>query len=790
MRSSARFVLRLFAVLTILAAGPSVTMIGLLSVSSDAQAQSGRTIQSIDVRGNTRVEKQTVVSYLRLNVGDRYDSLRADESFKALFATGLFSDVRIFMERTILVVSVTENPVINRVAFEGNRKVKDKTFAQEVESRARVVFTRARVQADVQRILTIYRRSGRFGARVEPKVIQLPQNRVDLVFEIDEGDKTEVTRINFIGNHAFSDKTLREEITTRESGLLSFLKTNDVYDPDRLAADQELLRRFYLNNGYADFRIISAVADLDRENNAFFITITIDEGPLYTFGDVSIESDVRELDPNELEGFVLTRPGDDYSLQALDKTLEDLTLAVSRLGFAFAQVRPRGDRDPVTQTISVVYVVEEGARVYIERINITGNTRTHDEVVRREFDMVEGDPYNRVLIDRAERRLNALGFFERVVISRAPGSAPDRVVVNVLVEDKPTGNFAIGAGFSTDDGILGDVSITERNLLGRGQFVRIAVALSSKRTDFDFSFTEPYFMNRRVSAGIDLFSRDLDLSDESSFSQKRVGGGVRFGFPLTESWSVTTRYQFSQEEIYDVQVGASIGIIQAIGKSYLSTAGYTFQFDTLDNRRDPRNGILFTFSQDIAGLGGDISYFRTVAEGRAYHDFGHDIVGFVRLEGGYVEGFGGDSIRVIDAFFKGGETIRGFDRAGIGPRDANTGDALGAKVFAAASAEVQFPILGLSEDLGFRGAAFVDAGMAYDTDLITGTTFDRNLDGVIAGTGETLSINDSSKLRSSVGLSLLWNSPVGPLRADVAHVLSSASFDDEQFFRFGGSSAF
>ncbi|MBZ0216777.1 MAG: outer membrane protein assembly factor BamA, partial [Fimbriimonadaceae bacterium] len=482
------------AVLTLLASVPSVSLVGLVSASSEAQAQSGRTIQRIDVRGNTRVEQQTVISYLRLNVGDRYDSLRADESFKALFATGLFADVRIFMEVSVLVVSVTENPVINRVAFEGNRKVKDKTLEQEVESRARVVFTRARVQSDVQRILTIYRRSGRFGARVEPKVIQLPQNRVDLVFEIDEGDKTEVTRINFIGNHAFSDKDLREEITTRESGLLSFLKTNDVYDPDRLAADQELLRRFYLNNGYADFRIISAVADLDRENNAFFITITIDEGPLYTFGDVSIESDVNSLDPNELEGFVLTRPGDDYSLEALDKTLEDLTLAVSRLGFAFAQVRPRGDRDPVTQTISVVYVVEEGARVYIERIDITGNTRTHDEVVRREFDMVEGDPYNRVLIDRAERRLNALGFFEKVVITRAPGSAPDRVVINVLVEDKSTGNFSIGAGYSTDDGILGDISITERNLLGRGQYVRVALSLSGKRTDFDISFTEPYFM--------------------------------------------------------------------------------------------------------------------------------------------------------------------------------------------------------------------------------------------------------------------------------------------------------
>ncbi len=789
MRSSARFVVRVLAVLTLLAILPSVSMVGLLSMSGEAQAQ-GRTIQRIDVRGNARVEEQTVISYLRLNVGDRYDALRADESFKALFATGLFSDVSVAMEVTVLVVSVTENPVINRVAFEGNRKLKDNVLEQEVESRARVVFTRARVQNDVQRILTLYRRSGRFGARVEPKVIKLPQNRVDLVFEIDEGDKTKVTRINFIGNHAFSDKDLHSEITTSESGLLSFLKTDDIYDPDRLAADQELLRRFYLNNGYADFRIISAVADLDRENNAFFLTITIDEGPLYTFGDVSIESEVPSLDPNELQAYILTRPGSDYSLQLIDKTLEDLTLGVSRLGFAFAQIRPRGNRDPVTHTISLVYVVEEGARIYIERINIVGNTRTHDEVVRREFDMVEGDPYNRVLIDRAERRLNALGFFEKVAVTRAPGSAPDRVVINVLVEDKSTGNFSIGAGYSTDDGVLGDISITERNLLGRGQFVRIAVSASSKRSDFDFSFTEPYFMNRRVSAGIDLFSRELDLSDESSFSQKRTGGGFRFGFPLTEHWSATTRYELANEKIFDVQAGASVGVIQAAGSSVISLVGFKFQFDTLDNRRDPKNGVLFTFVQDFAGVGGDVKFARSVVEARAYREFANNIVGFVRLEGGYIEGLGGSGVRIVDNFFKGGETIRGFDRAGLGPRDATTGDALGAKMYAVASAEVQFPLLLIPEDLGFRGAVFVDAGTVHGTDLVTGATFDRNGDGDTLDANETLAVNDSSTLRSSIGVSLLWNSPVGPLRADFAHVLSSAAFDDEQSFRFGGSSAF
>jgi len=775
MRSSARFVLRIFVVLTLLMVSSGISFVGLTFSSTDAQAQAGRTIRDIDVRGNTRVEKQTIVSYLTLTIGDRYDPLRADQSFKALFATGLFADVRIFMERVVLVVEVEENPVINRVAFEGNRKVKDKVLGAEVQSRARAVFTRSRVQTDVQRILTIYRRSGRFSARVEPKIIQLPQNRVDLVFEIDEGDKTEVSRINFIGNTAFSDSTLRSEITTRETGLLSWLRSNDIYDPDRLAADQELLRRFYLNNGYADFRIVSAVADLDHENNAFYITITVDEGPLYSFGEIAIESEIRSLDPGEVQPFVSTRPGEDYSLEAIDKTLEDLTLTVSRLGFSFAQVRPEGRRDPETQTISIVYVIEEGTRVYIERINIVGNTRTHDKVIRREFDLVEGDPYNRVLIERAERRLNSLGFFERVEITRAPGSAPDRVVINVLVEDKSTGAFSIGAGYSTDEGILGDISVTERNFLGRGQYVRLGLSLSAKRSDIDFSFTEPYFMNRRVSAGIDIFARDQDLADESSFSQRRVGAGVRFGFPLTEHWSLTTRYQWSREEIYDVQTSASVGIKAAAGKTNLSVIGYTLQFDTLDNRRDPRNGIYFSFSQDVAGPGGSINYLRTTADARVYHEFDYGIVGVIRGEAGHITGFGGDKIRILDAFFKGGKSLRGFERAGIGPRDADpttNDDALGAKIYAIGSAEVQFPLWGIPEDLGLRGAAFADVGTAFDTDSTAAL------------------INDSSTLRSAVGVSLLWNSPLGPLRADIAHVLSSASFDKTQVFRFGGSSSF
>jgi outer membrane protein insertion porin family len=790
MRNSTRFLVKLLTVFAFLAAVPSASIVAVSAVSSAAYAQSNRTVQNIDVQGNRRVETETVVGYLRLGVGDRYDSVRADDSFKALFATGLFSDVKISLQGSTLLVELVENPIINRVAFEGNRKVTNDTLEAEVQLRPRIVFTRSRVTADVQRILTIYRRSGRFDARVEPKIIQLPQNRVDLVFEIDEGDKTKVSRINFVGNRAFSDSDLQEEITTSESGLLSFLRSDDIYDPDRLAADQELLRRFYLNQGYADFRVVSAVADLDRDNNSFFITITVDEGALYFFGEVVVESTINGLDPDELRAVVLTRPGDNYSLANIDKTLEDITLEVSKLGFAFAQVRPQGRRDPDTKLISIVYVVEEASAIYIERINITGNTRTLDEVVRREFDVDEGDAYNRVLIDRAERRLNSLDYFEKVTISRSPGSAPDRVIVNVEVIDKSTGSLSVGAGFSTQDGVLGDISITERNFLGRGNFVRLAASISGKRQDIDFSFTDPYFMDRRISAGIDIFSRQVDLEDESSFNLERHGGGLRFGFPITENWSLTTRYQFSLEKITDVQASSSIAVFQAQGNSNASTVGYTIRFDTLDSSRNPTTGLYFTFTQDIAGLGGDVNYLRTTAEARAYYEFRPGIVGLVKLQGGHITGLGSDNVRLLDAFFKGGETIRGFDRSGLGPRDMVSGDALGGNIYFAATAEIQFPVPFLPEGLGFKGAVFVDAGSVYNTDLVTGTTFDRDGSGAIDLANETLIVQDSSSIRSSVGVSIIWNSPFGPLRADLAQVLSSSTFDDEQVFRFGGGTQF
>ena len=463
----------LIAALVLIAVTPVYFALGVAMGSTSAYAQSSAVIRSIKVVGNRRVEPETVRSYLQFAPGDRYSRVKVNDSLKALFATGLFTDVRIGRQGTIVTVTVVENPIVNRVAFEGNAEVEDKTLAGEVQLKGRSVFTRARVQNDVQRILDVYRRQGRFAVRVDPKIIKLEHNRVDLVFEIQEGPKTTVRAISFVGNEAFSDSQLREVITTTETGLLSFFKPTNIYDPDRLNLDRELLRQFYLKNGYADIRIVSAIADLDRDGQGFFISFTVEEGEQYRFGAIDIETSLTSVDPEAALAKAETKPGKIYNAKKIDDSVEKITLQVAENGYAFGRVRPRVDRDPVARIISLTYVIEQGPRVYIERINIVGNTRTLDYVLRREFRVAEGDAYNRLLVDNARKRLRALGFFKSVKIKTVPGSAPDRVILIVTVVEQPTGELSVGAGYSTNEGVIGDISLSERNFLGKGQFIRL-----------------------------------------------------------------------------------------------------------------------------------------------------------------------------------------------------------------------------------------------------------------------------------------------------------------------------
>ncbi len=659
---------RLVALLAL--AMPATVLVDFAGFSTPAAAQ-GAVVRDIRVTGNRRVEPETVRSYLQFSVGDAYDASKVDRSLRSLFATGLFSDVRIDRDGTTVTVTVAENPIINLVAFEGNSEVDRATLEAEVRLKPRSVLTRARVQADVQRILDVYRRQGRFAASVEPKVIELEQNRVNLVFEIAEGGATKVKGINFVGNRAFSDSQLRDIISTTQTGWFDFLKGTSIYDPDRMNLDRELVRQYYLKNGYADVRVVAANAELDPEGSGFYISFVIDEGPLYRFGAVSIESVLPEIDPGSLRGDLLTHEGAIYNAYQIDKTVERLTLVISERGFAFARVRPRADANRESQTIAITYLVEEGPRVYIERINVSGNERTKDHVIRREFRVAEGDAYNPLMVDRAKKRLESLGFFKTVKVNRRPGSANDRVVIDVDLVEQSTGELSFGAGYSTAEGVIGDISISERNLLGNGQFLRLKLSGSMERLQVDLSFTEPRFLDMNLAAGFDIFHKEVDQTDSSSFRYRKTGISPRLGFPLSENLWVQTNYTFSRDEIFDLQGTPSRAIAEAQGTSYTSSVGLALTYDQRNHPKNPNRGYYLQVASDFAGVGGDVKYARVIAEGRAYYPVTEKITLVGRVIGGHIEGWGGEDVRLLDLFFKGGETVRGFNRSGYGPRDLN-----------------------------------------------------------------------------------------------------------------------
>ncbi|WP_045369925.1 outer membrane protein assembly factor BamA [Methyloceanibacter caenitepidi] len=792
------------AVLLVLCSVPLSLGISASFGDLTAAAQNA-TISSVVVQGNQRVEAETIRSYLTFSAGDPYDPGEINQSLKTLFATGLFKDVRIKRQYSTVVVVVVENPVVARVRFEGNKDVESDVLSSEVQVKPRSVYTQARVQADEQRIRDVLARQGHYDAQVSAQVIPLGGNRVEVVYQIGEGVKTKVKAIKFVGNEAFSASQLRFVVTTKRTSWLSFLKNDNIYDPDRLALDRELLRQFYLKNGYADVRILSSNADilpgeggggwLNRNEGGFVITFEIYEGPRYDFGYIDIESALPSLDVNALSGALLTKPGKRYNVEKVEKTVEALTVKVSEQGYAFGQVRPRFDRDPTTQTINITYVIDEGPRVYIERINIVGNYRTEDQVIRRQFRLAEGDAYNRLLIEAARKRLRSLGFFKTVDIQTSPGSAPDRVVIDVVVVEQPTGEFSFGVGYSTTEGVIGDVSVTERNLMGRGQYVRLGLSGSLERFQVDFSFTEPAFLGRNIAAGFDLFHKEVDLTNVASFKQRDTGGNLRIGFPVANNTQLGLRYRLQREEIYDATRDASLAIKQAAeeGAVIVSSLGYTLAYDTRNLPQSPTSGIFASISQDFAGVGGDVQYNRFILDTRGYYPITNKITLVGRVQGGVIEPWGGEDLRLTDLFFKGGETIRGFDRAGYGPRDAcrnpTTGkrvpdcsqDSLGGKYFWATTAEVRFPLPLIPENLGMQGAVFVDAGSLWGPGEAAIQAVDID---------EGSYIEDTADIRLSTGVSLIWQSPLGPLRADLAEALLKADFDRTELFRFGASTAF
>ena len=793
--------------------------------------------QTIVVQGNRRVDAEAVRSYFTGG-----SQAQVNQAVKDLYATGQFSNVSVRRDGGRIIVSVSENNSINRVVFEGNTKLKAEVLTSEVQSKSRGAYSAAAVQADVQRILEIYRRTGRAAATVTSRTVDLPNGRIDVVFTIVEGDKTGVKSINFVGNKVFSSGKLAGLMQTTEMNLLSFIKTTDVYDPDRIAADQELIRRYYLKNGYADFRVVGSDARYDAEQKGYIITITVEEGPQYHIGQVSVDSRLRDVDGASLNGLVRLSAGDVYDGDLVEKSVDVISREVARRGYAFSQVRPKGDRDAATRTITLGFVVDDGPRVYIERINIRGNTRTRDYVVRREFDLGEGDAYNRQLVDRAEKRLNNLGYFKKVKISNEPGSSPDRIVINVDVEDQPTGSFSVAGGYSTTDGVLAEVSVTESNFLGRGQYVRAAASRGQYSQGYELSFTEPYFLDRRLAAGFDLFRKQTDVSKYAQYTTIITGGTIRFGLPVTDELSFSPRYSLYATTIKipndttnpfndctspiagftpgtagsTVPLGdgivagtgnclsngeASLAVKEAKGRQLTSLVGYTLAYNTLDNNKAPTAGIYGELKQDVAGAGGDSKFVRSTGDLRYYREIFDDVVGLVHVQGGNIFGFGGRKLNIVDNFNLGPSLVRGFAPGGIGPRDFSAGidpktsGGLGGTTYVGASLEFQFPIFGLPREIGLKGAVFADAGTLFNYNGRTnftpggGACIAQNVAPAFTQ-GTCLNVRDSHVIRSSVGASILWASPLGPIRFDYAFALSKDKLDVKQAFRFSGGTSF
>ena len=730
----------------------------------------GPLISELFVEGTRRIDPTTVISYMTVKEGDQYTADQVNKSLKKLYATGLFRDVTINLEGSILTIRVVENPVINRIAFEGNKSLEDDALNLEIQLRSRIVFTRTRVQQDVKRILELYRRSGYFAAVVEPKVIQLEQNRVDLVFEINEGVKTGVKQISFIGNQEFSDSNLKEVILTRVSRWYRFFSSADTYDPDRLTFDRELLRRFYLEHGYADFRVISAVAELTQDGTGFFITFTIDEGPRYKFGKIQVESKIKEVDPKFLYPAVKAEKGDWYNSKTVESDIVKITTEVGNRGFAFINIRPVVKRDTKTRIIDITYSVQEGPKTFIERIDIRGNVRTLEQVIRREFRLVEGDAFNAAKLRRSKQRIRNLGYFSKVDVIKKPGSARDKTVVEVDVEEQSTGELTVGAGFSTSDGLLGEVSLRERNLLGRGQDLGVKARVSSRSQSYKLSFTEPYFWDRQLAAGFDIFRTTRDRGSQSGFDEKRTGGALRVGYSINEEWSHHLNYGLERQDITNVQSDASQFIRAEEGNKIKSSLGHTLTLDTRDSRQEPTEGYIFRLSNTVAGLGGDIRNVRSTLKAQYFYQFAKQWVGTVKGEYSRVFGIGQD-VRVLDRYSLGGDSFRGFNTSGIGPRDRSTNDALGGLTRAVGTAELVFP-LGLPEELGINGALFTDIGTVFGTDESSDL------------------IQDESEPRITVGAGISWKSPMGPMRMDFGYPIKKADFDKTEVFRFSFGTRF
>ncbi len=738
-----------------------VLYLGLVTVPSFAQETAE--VREVRVEGSARIDPETIRSYLTIKAGEPITPKKMDESLKKLFSTGFFKDVVVKKIGKALIVRVVENPIINRIVFEGNKRISNEILGDEVKLRPRVIFTRAKVEKDVQRLIEVYRQNGRFAAKIEPKVIKRPQNRVDLIFEIKEGHLTKVHNISFVGNRKFSDRELRNVLQTKESAWYRFLDPQDTYDPDKLAFDRELLRKFYLNKGYADFRVISAVAELIPNRSGFIITFTIEEGKRYRFNKIGVKAFFGKLSNKKFKTAITIQKNDWYSVKKIDKTVINLTDLVGSLGYAFVDIRPKILPDYKNQLINLTFLINEGPRVFVERIEITGNARTIDSVIRREIPIAEGDAFNVSKMRKSKQRIYDLGYFENVYIKHTVGTTPDKVLIKVRVLERSTGQLSFGIGASSE-GVIGDISLRERNFLGKGQDLFVNTKMSAKKRQIDFSFTEPYFLDRKISTGIDIFKKSSDLKSTSSFEKESFGGKFRVGYDLSERTRQRLRYGISTEKVTNVPSSASLAIKEQEGSSFKSEVSQSLLYDTLDSRFNPTTGFFANYSVDFAGLGGSVKYLRNKLKLVKYYPFSDEVIGSLAGNLGYIFSLD-DKVRIVDRFFLGGRNLRGFQNFGVGPRDTATSDAIGGNLILTAKSELNFP-LGFPKELGVVGRLFSDVGSLSESDSKGGT------------------VSDEFSLRASIGFGLTWKTGLGPLGVDFTQVLIKEKFDKTQFFRF------
>ncbi len=745
-------------------------------------------VQEIQIRGAERIDQSTILSYLPINLGDTVNDAKLAQAVQALARTELFADEQVELRGTVLLVRVIENPIINQVVFEGNHNLKEDKLRDEVQVRPRGVFTKAKVQADVQRIVELYRRSGRVGVDVNPKIVELPQKRVDLIFEINEGPKSGILNINVLGNKQFSDSALRDVIVTKESKWYRFFTNNDNYDPDRIEYDREQLRKFYRNRGFYDFHVLSAVAELVPEKNGFTVTYNIDEGGKYKFGKLTVETDLKRLNPDLLRRLLPIKEGQIYQDDQVEKATDALTFAAGAAGFAFVDVRPRYTADPKTHTVNVNFSVIEGPRVYVERIDIIGNTRTIDPVIRRELLLAEGDAYNRVLVDRSKIRVRSLGFFKDVDITQEPGSAPDKTVLRVRVTEQPTGELSFSLGYSSVDQVVADIGISERNFRGRGQQLTFRISAGYLRQEVSLGFTEPHFLGRNLSGGYNIYATRYDFSTQASYQTTSAGASFSLGFPLTDSSRLAGTYALHADRI-TVDSSFCIAGAETVsrtlcdqrGSTLTSQIGFQYRLDRRDDPIKPSRGFYINVGQDFAGVGGNVRFVRSTVDAAWYHAFMPSVVLMIQGQAGDVEPWGGDYIRINDRFYRGADTFRGFQIAGIGPRDVVYGDALGGKFYTTGTVELSFPN-GLPEQYGIATALFSDVGTLgildaqAKIDPLTGLP-DPN-------------IRDDLALRASAGITVYWKSPMGPLRFDISQVLKREYYDRTEQFQFRTSTRF